>query len=67
MDGVLHHRILPAAKTVSHGNARTDGQADEEIHHQVGQRTGRAHGGYADTAAELTHHHQVGGVEQQLK
>ena len=64
---IVHHGILPAAKTMGNTNARADGQADKEIHQQVGDGAGGADSGYADAAAEASHNHQIGGVEQQLK
>ena len=67
MHGTVHHLILPAAETVGHGHARTNGQADEEVDHQIGNSAGGAYGCDGHAAAEPPDHHQVCRVEQQLQ
>ena len=43
------------------------GKTDEEIHHQIGERCGRAYSCHADAATESADNDQVGCVKQKLK
>ena len=58
---------LMAAQTVGNGDTGTYGQADEEVHHQIGEGIGGTYGCHGNTAAEPAYHHQIGGVEQKLQ
>jgi len=64
---ILHALFVPGAKAPGCHHIGTQRKPDEQVDQQVDQRAVGANGGQRRAARKAPHHHNVGGVEQQLQ
>ena len=57
----------PCGTGHAHGGEAQQTKDQNGVKDDVGDGAGDAHGAHGQTAAKTPHHHQVGGVEQQLQ
>ena len=67
VDGPVDLVVLPGAEVPGGQNAGAGGQTHEQVHQQVDQGGGGAHGSQRVVTGEAAHHDDVRRVEQQLQ
>ena len=64
---ILHAFFVPGTKAPGCHHVGTQRKPDEQVDQQIDQRTVGANSGQRRAARKAPHHHNVGGVEQQLQ